>query len=179
MNSVRKSILIGMTVLGLGAAPFAARAQAQAQSVAPEAGRHTSAASAQQRAEQHAEQHRAKRAAWAAKAAARDQKLHDALKLTPAQEGAWSAWLAARKPAARPERGAAPDRASWKALPAPQRMERQLARAKQRTAAMEARLAALTSFYGVLTPEQQKVFDASATQRGGRHHRMHRMHHGA
>jgi protein CpxP len=171
MNSVRKSILIGMTVFGLGAAPFLA----QAQSVAPEGGRHTSAASAQQ----HAQQHQARRAAWAAKAAARDQKLHDALKLTAAQEGAWSAWLAARKPAARPERGAAADRGGWKALPAPQRLERQLARAKQRTLAMEARLAALTSFYGVLTPEQQKVFDASAAQRGGRHHRHHRMGHSA
>lgn len=151
MNTIRKSIIIGMTVLGLGATTLAAQAHE---------GRHGDAAGGQQR---HAQ--------WAEKAAARQQKLHDALKLTPAQESAWNSYVAARKPAAQGERGQRPDRAAWKAMPAPQRLEQRIAMQKRRTEAMEARLASLTAFYAVLTPEQQKVFDESSARRGG-HHRM-------
>jgi periplasmic protein CpxP/Spy len=153
MNTIRKSILIGMTVLGLGATTLAAQAHE---------GSHGDAASTAQR---HAQ--------WAEKAAARQQKLHDALKLTAAQESAWNSYVAARKPAAHGERGQRPDRAAWKAMPAPQRMEHRLAMHKQRTAAMEARLASLNTFYAVLTPEQKKVFDESSQRRGGHHHMKH------
>jgi len=154
MNTIRKSIIIGMTVLGLGATTLAAQAHE---------GRHGDAAGAQQR---HAQ--------WAEKAAIRQQKLHDALKLTAAQESAWNSYIAARKPQG--ERGQRPDRAAWKAMPAPQRLEQRIAMNKQRTEAMEARLASLNTFYAVLTPEQKKVFDDSSARRGG-HHRMkhHRM----
>jgi periplasmic protein CpxP/Spy len=153
MNTIRKSILIGMTVLGLGATSLSAQAHQ---------GSHGEAATGEQR---HAQ--------WAEKAAARHQKLHDALKLTASQEAAWNTYLAARKPA---QRGQRPDRAAWKAMPAPQRMEQRIALAKERTAAMETRLAALNSFYAVLTPEQKKVFDESAMQGGG-HRRGHHMQH--
>jgi protein CpxP len=43
---------------------------------------------------------------------------------------------------------------------------------RQHLAAMEARLGATTAFYGVLTPEQKKLFDDNSMRRGG--HRMKR-----
>lgn len=143
MNALRKHILVAVAVLGMGGAAVAVQAQ-----VPPE-GRHGHAASQATRAE-----HFAKRQA----------KLHDALKLTAAQEPAWTAYQAAIKPA---DMGAHSDRAAWAALPAPQRLEKAIAMAKQHTAAMESHLGPLNTFYAVLTPEQKKVFDAST--KGGEH----------
>jgi Spy/CpxP family protein refolding chaperone len=56
-----------------------------------------------------------------------------------------------------------------------------LARQKERTAMMEQRVAALNSFYSVLSPEQKKVFDEKAARmqhRFGRHGGMHGDMHG-
>jgi Spy/CpxP family protein refolding chaperone len=64
------------------------------------------------------------------------------------------------------------DRAAWAGLSAPQRAEKMIERQKARTAAMEQRLAALNTFYSVLSPEQKKVFDDKAARmqsRFGRH----------
>lgn len=163
MNTIRKQLLIGLTVLGLGAGAV----HAQTPAPAPE-GRHGHAVSAEQRAAHWAQR--------AERAALRQQKLHDALKLSGSQEAAWSTYQAAVAPKARGER---PDRAGWKAMPAPARMEQRLAMAKQRVAAMETRLAALNRFYAVLTPEQQKVFDAHGGQHGGKHRMRHHRGHGA
>jgi protein CpxP len=146
MNTIRKSIIIGLTVLGLGGTTLAVQA-------------HDAKGGA----------HAQGQATWGERAAKREQKLHDTLKLTPAQEAAWSAYTAAIKPAARPERG---QRADWKALPAPERMAKRLEMARQQLAMMEARVGATTTFYGVLSPEQKKLFDEHGMQRGG--HRMHR-----
>jgi Spy/CpxP family protein refolding chaperone len=151
MNTLRKSIIIGMAVLGLGGSALAVQAQ-----------------EVQGHAAKHAQMH----AKWGERAAKREQKLHDTLKLTPAQEASWSTYRAAIKPAARAERGA---RADWKALPAPERMAKRIDMAKEHLAVMESQLGATTTFYGTLTPEQKKLFDANSMQRGGRHmkHRMH------
>jgi Spy/CpxP family protein refolding chaperone len=57
-------------------------------------------------------------------------------------------------------------------LSAPQRAEKMIERQKARTAAMEQRLAALNTFYSVLSPDQKKVFDDKAARmqsRFGRH----------
>lgn len=162
MNTLHKSLLIGMTVLGLGSAGFTAQAQEQ-----NAAGRHGHAVSQEERAARHAE-HRAK---FAAHLAQRQAKLHEQLKLTAAQEPAWQAYIAATAPqpvAARAERS------SYAQLSAPERMEKRLEMAKQHLAKQEARLAALKTFYAVLTPEQQKTFD-SATARQGRGHGRHHM----
>lgn len=144
MNTLRKNIVIALTVLGMGSATFAVQAH-----------------------ESHPanmEQMQAKRAEHMAQ---RQVRLHDALKLTAAQEPAWSAFQAAWKPGARMAHG---ERAKWAALPAPQRMEQRIALARQHIAAMETRLEALRTFYAVLTPEQKKVFDEN-TMRRGRHMR--------
>jgi Spy/CpxP family protein refolding chaperone len=151
MNTLRKSIIIGMAVLGLGGSALVVQA-----AEAPE----------------HGAKHAQMQAKWAERSAMRQQKLHDTLKLTPAQEASWAAYSAAIKPAARPERGA---RADWKALAAPERMAKRIEMTKEHLAMMESQLAATTTFYGTLTPEQKKLFDANSMGRGGRHtkHRMH------
>jgi len=148
MNTLHKSIIIGLTVLGLGATTL----PAQADDSRP--GQH----------QRHAK--------WVERAAAHQQKLHDQLQLTLAQNAAWSTYTAAIKPAPRAER---PARGEWKSLPAPERMAKRIAMAKHHLAQMESRLAALTAFYEVLTPEQKKVFDANRMDRGARHMRHHKM----
>ncbi|HEY0061996.1 MAG TPA: Spy/CpxP family protein refolding chaperone, partial [Telluria sp.] len=133
----------------------------------------TPAAHGQERGQERGQRH----GQWAERAAARQQQLHDALKLSPGQEGAWSNYQAALAPKARADQR--PARTNWKALSAPQRLERQIAHSRQRTERMEARLAALQSFYGALTVEQKKLFDEKNQGHGGHHrggHRgMHRM----
>jgi periplasmic protein CpxP/Spy len=151
MNTLYKSILIGLTVLGMGATTLSAQAEE---------------ARAGQR-ENHAK--------WGERAAEHQQKLREQLKLTPSQEAAWSTYTAAIKPAAPGERGEHGKRAHWKALPAPERMEKRIDMAKRHVAMMETRLAALNTFYAVLTPEQKKVFDANSMRHGARHMRHHSM----
>jgi protein CpxP len=150
MNHFRKNVLIGLTVLGMGTAAV------HAQTAAPETtqGRHANAATQEQR--------QAKMAEFAAKRTAR---LHDELKITPAQENAFRTYVASLKPQAPHARG---ERANFKELSAPARAEQMIAMQKQRTAEMEARLPALNAFYAQLTPEQKAVFD----KKGG-HHRGH------
>lgn len=156
MNTLRKQVLIALTVLGMGGAAFAV----QAQTAAPE-GRHASAASQEQRM-----------AKWSEHFAKRQAKLHDALQLSGGQESAWAAYQAAIKPSgAMAMHG---DRAAWATMSAPARMEKMIAMAKQHTAAMESHLAALNTFYSVLTPAQKKAFDGATMQgergdHGGEH----------
>ena len=150
MNTLRKSIIIGLTVLGLGGTTLAVQAHD---------GRG------------HAAKHEQMKAKWGERAAKREQKLHDALKLAPNQEAAWAAYSTAVKPAARAERG---ERGAWKTMAAPERMAKRIEMARQRVTIMETRLQATNAFYAVLTPEQKKLFDENSMQRGG--HRMgHRM----
>lgn len=162
MNTIRKSLIIGMTVLGLAGSTFAVQAHDAKAGV-------TAAAHGHAHDAKHAERH-AKRAEHRAQ---RAHKLHEALKLAPAQEAAWVSYSTAIKPAARPERG---ERGAWKTMTAPERMEKRLAMAKQRVDRMEARLAATATFYATLTPEQKKLFDDHGMRRGGhRHHMKHGM----
>ena len=149
MNTLRKSLIIGMTVFGLSSA-MAAQAQ--------------EATTPHHRTYAATKFDPAKRAEHIAQ---RQQKLHDALKLTAAQEPAWKTYIAAIKPQTPIGRA---DRVSFKELPAPERMEKRLELQKARMEKQEHRLTALKTFYAVLTPEQQKTFDA-ATAHQGRHHR--------
>lgn len=95
------------------------------------------------------------------------KQLHDALKLTPDQEGAWKKFAESVQAPPRPERG---DPADWAKLTAPERAEKMLEFSKQRQERMTEHVAALKTFYGVLTPEQKKTFDEfHVGPRGGRH----------
>lgn len=158
MNALRKSIIVGLTVLGMGSATMAVQAQ-----TAPAAeGRHSHAATQEQRKARRGE-HFAKRQA----------ALHAALKLSAAQEPAWATLVASIKPDAMPAHA---DQAAMAALPAPERMEKHLELAKKHIAQMEAHLAALKTFYAVLTPEQKKVFDAHSMGAGPMGHMQHMQH---
>ena len=162
MNTFRKTLLTGLAALSLGGAMIGAQAQTQAPDAHP-------------KAQLSKEARQAKRAEFAARheqmRAQRIARLHDELKITPAQENAWNAFVASMKPAQRGEhqRG---DRAGWANLSAPERAQKMIERQKQRTVFMEQRLSALNSFYSVLSPEQKKVFDEKAARmqsRFGRH----------
>lgn len=110
----------------------------------------------------------AKMQAWMDK---RNTELKAQLKLTPAQEGAWTAYTAAMKPPA-DLLAKRPDRAELDKLSTPERIDKMKALRTQHmtdmNAAMDKRGDATKAFYATLTPEQQKVFDASASRHPGR-----------
>lgn len=99
----------------------------------------------------------------AANLAQRQAQLHDKLGLTPDQEAAWSAFTSSMTPPATPTK---PDWAAISALPAPDRMDKMLSMLKDRETKMTNRAAAVRTFYGVLTPAQQKIFDTQFAMRG-------------
>ena len=101
--------------------------------------------------------------------AKRQAELKQKLAITPAQEGAWTAWTAALQPgAARPER---PSREEMAKLTTPQRIEQMRAQRAQRQSLMDKRADATNTFYAALNADQKKVFDAETVRfaGGGRH----------
>jgi hypothetical protein len=158
MNTVRKHVLIALAALSLGGAAFAADQQP---APAQQGQRH-------QLTQQERDARRAEmRAKMAEHMKQRVQKLHDALQLTGAQEQAWTQFVASMKPAQHGQHAG-----QWRemaSLPAPQRMQKMIELSKQRTAMMESRLAALDTFYSVLTPQQKKVFDEQTSHGMGGH----------
>jgi periplasmic protein CpxP/Spy len=170
MNTVRKHVLVALAALSLGGAALAQQTEPQP--------------AQDQRAHPTQEQRQAKmaefRARHAQQMAQRQQELHDALKLSGAQEQAWSTFVASMKPA---EPRQQHDHAAFATLPAPERMRKMIELSKQHTAQMESRLAALNTFYSTLSPEQKKVFDEQTRHfmggHGGHHggHGSGMMHH--
>jgi periplasmic protein CpxP/Spy len=160
MKTLRNSILIGLTVLGMGSATLTAYA-------APAPG-------------EHGAMMEGRHAKMAERMAEHMTKLHDKLKLTAAQEPAWATFSKAVTPPAMTP-GDRAERDAMAKLPAPERAEKMLAKMKEHVARMESHLGALKTFYAVLTPEQKKVFDENAMRamhggRGGRGgHPMHQM----
>lgn len=161
MNSIRKHLLIGLAVLSIGGTSLAVQAQDS---------RAAGAAATLTQEQKHAR--------WSERAAARQQKLREQLKLTASQDAAFASYIAARKPQ---RLGQKVERDAWKTMSTPARMELRLERARGRLTAMENQVAATKAFYAVLTPEQQKVFDENSARRGwghgGRGHRGHGMGH--
>lgn len=100
----------------------------------------------------------------------RHAELKAQLKLTPAQEPAWTAFVATHTPPAGMlgQPAATVDMAK---LPTPERIDKMKELRAQRmgemTAAMDKRGEATKVFYAALTPEQQRVFDAHAMQGPG------------
>jgi periplasmic protein CpxP/Spy len=161
MKTYRKHVLAALSALTLGACALGAHAQTTDQ-----------AAPAARHGMQHQKPTPEQRAQFRAQ---RIAKLHDALKITPAQENAWNAFVASMQPPAHREH----DRAAWANLTAPERMAKMIDMQKQRTAALEQRQGALNTFYSVLSTDQKKTFDEKAAHFG--HGRgMHRgwQHHG-
>ncbi|MFZ4876117.1 Spy/CpxP family protein refolding chaperone [Janthinobacterium sp. Mn2066] len=153
-NSLSKKLIIAMSVLGMGAASLTVHAQ-EAAAGAPAASANV------------AGQHGGHRGGNPAERMAKYQaRLHDKLKLTAAQEPAWATFTAANAPKA-PSGDWKAKREAFAKLSAPERLEQWIALSKERIANQENRLASLKTFYAVLTPEQQKVFDDSVP--GGKH----------
>lgn len=85
-------------------------------------------------------------------------ELHDALKITAAQEPAWKAFIQSVTPKALPPRE---DFKELDKLTTPQRMEKMLEKMKEHQSQLQERLVATKTFYATLSPEQQKIFDES------------------
>ena len=107
--------------------------------------------------------------------AKRQAELKTKLKITPAQEGAWTTFTAAMQPPAGSMMGMRHDpkvKAEMDKLTTPERIDKMQAmraeRMKTMSAEMDKRGAATKAFYSVLSSEQKAVFDAVA-MRGGRH----------
>jgi len=146
MWNLKKHLMIGVAAAGIGMTAMSSFAQtppADGNGAAP-AGRH--APTADQIAK--FEQHRAKRQA----------QLHDKLKITAAQEGAWKTFTEKTAPM-RPAAWGRPSRDEWNKLTTPERLDRHLDMMKKMEARMTDRIAATKEFYAVLSPEQQKTFD--------------------
>lgn len=107
------------------------------------------------------------------RAAQRQARLKQILQITPAQEGAWSTWIASRQ-MARPVRRGQFD--GFAQLTTPERIDRMRALRAERAAEADRRGEATKSFYAALTPAQQKAFDALQAERGLRRD-GHRGHH--
>ena len=86
------------------------------------------------------------------------------LKITPAQEGAWTTFTASMQPPAHGARQTPEQRAEFDKLATPQRIDKMREMRTQRmtemNAAMDKRGEATKTFYAALTADQQKVFDA-------------------
>lgn len=123
----------------------------------------------------------AKMQAWMAK---RQAELKAKLKVTPAQEGAWTAYTAAMQPTERMGQRPTPEqRAEFAKLTTPERIDKmremRTRRMAEMSAAMDKRGEATKTFYAALTPEQKKTFDTERMTRGQRGgHREHHRHHG-
>lgn len=89
------------------------------------------------------------------------------LKLTPAQEGAWTTFVASHKMPA-DMMAKRPDPTTMEKLSTPERLERMKSLRNQHIAAIDQRDEATKIFYAALTAEQQKVFDANTMPHHGR-----------
>jgi hypothetical protein len=169
MNTIRKHVLFALAALSMGGAALAAQTDTQA----PAQGQHPHLTHEQRQAKMA--EFKANRDAQRAQ---HQQQLHDALKLSAAQEQGWNAFVASMKPAAHEQHA---DRAAFANLSAPERMQKMIDFSKQRTARMETRLAALNTFYSTLSADQKKVFDEQSRHFMGGHgmggHGMHGQHH--
>ena len=109
--------------------------------------------------------------ASAASAQSRTSQLHDALKLTPAQEPTWRAFLAASSPSPQAEAQAQATARLAPSLPTPRRLALIRSQMQADLSAFERTAQAVNAFYAQLTPAQQAAFDlqtrAAAPQGGG------------
>ena len=157
-----------MLALGSSAAvqaqsPAAGQASAQPAASAPAKGPR-----GEHRQRMDPAQRAAKRAEMQAK---READFKQKLNLTAAQQGAWTQYIAAMKPPARPaptpaDRDARKaEREAFAKMSTPQRIDAMEKRHAEMAAHMKARGDATKAFYAQLNPAQQKTFDAEAARR--------------
>ncbi len=149
MTVLRKHALIGIAAFGLASL---SSSLVLAQSPAPA------------RDDTHHEHEHPSPEKMAEHAARRQAALHDALKLTPQQESAWTTYTAKLRAGQPMQR---PDHAQMEKMPTPERMEKMLAMMREGERRMADRLEATKPFYAALTPAQRAIFDKET---GGKHH---------
>ena len=98
------------------------------------------------------------------------------LQITPAQEGAWTAWTAAMRPSPQMMQQHRANREEMARLTTPERIDRMRQLRGQRDGEMDKRADATKTFYAQLTPAQQKAFDELSLRFfAGRHGHRHAM----
>ena len=105
--------------------------------------------------------------------AQRQAALKEKLKITGAQEGAWTAFTSTMQPPADMHKRRMEMRAEMDKLTTPERIDKMRALRSQRDAEMDKRANATKTFYATLSPEQQKVFDAQRMRGADGHGRGH------
>lgn len=170
--SRRWGALNSLVLAGLLASAGSA-AMAQGTPVAPTAPAASTGAPAGPQGERMGRHDPAKMQAMMAK---RQAEMKAKLKITPAQEGAWTTFTAAMQPPAHAGRPTPAQRAEFDKLTTPERIDKMRTLRTQRmaemNAAMNQRGDATKTFYAVLSPEQQKTFDTEHKKHGSRggHH---------
>lgn len=92
----------------------------------------------------------------------RSERLRTTLQLQPAQEAALRSYVTALTPPPEQRAQRARQRQDMARMTTPQRLEARKARMAERMAMFDRRAEATKRFYGQLTPDQQKAFDAMA-----------------
>ena len=107
----------------------------------------------------------------------RQNELHDKLALSASQESAWKDFVAKTQPEEHQHKH---DWSEFSKLSTPDRLDRILAKSKERQQVLESRVQAIKNFYGQLTSDQKKTFDESFHFHGGwhgwHHHHRHEWH---
>ncbi len=170
--AIKSSALNSFVLAGL-LATVGASAMAQGAPAAPPAGPAAAGKPAGPPGDRMGRHDPAKMQAFIAK---RQADMKAKLKITPSQEGAWTAYTASMQPPVRGARPTPEQRAEFDKLTTPQRIDKMKELRTQRMAAMSAamdkRAEATKTFYAALTPDQQKVFDTEhAKHRHGPGHR--------
>ncbi|QRX84990.1 Spy/CpxP family protein refolding chaperone [Glaciimonas sp. PAMC28666] len=155
MVKLRKQLLIGITAIGISAMGMTAFAQ-NTTGGAPAVEK---AIAQSDNAPMHQPPTAEQRAKFEARMAKREAKLHTALKITPAQEGAWKTYISQMRPNRSAMPMQRPTKEEWAKQTAPERMDHRIEFMKKMEARMSDRAAALKQFYAVLTPDQQKILD--------------------
>lgn len=163
MNTIKKTVVTTLTVLGLALASgaYAQQAPAKAGAGMDDATRAKMIEKMQEKRKANVDKHHA--------------QMHEKLKLSATQEPAWKTFLDVTKMT---DRKPMQDRKAMADLSAPARMEMMLSHSQERLNTMQKHLAAMKTFYAVLTPEQQKIFDEAVKSRHGQGEHMRTKHEG-
>jgi len=114
---------------------------------------------------QHGQRHAA--ADFAKFRANRTERLKTLLQIQPSQQAAWDKYAKAITP--EPRTSAPGERADWRKLTTPERLDLAQQLRKDRTAKAEQREQATRSFYSSLNTSQQKAFDELTARHIGKH----------
>lgn len=159
MKTVFKQIILSCAVLGFASITTLANAQEHPMTSCK------SAANPQDCMQTHMVQHMQEH----------ETKLHDALKLTAAQEPAWKTYTDAMHQqiaSMEADRKTMPARAEQEKMTAPDLLQHHLSMMQKHVVAMQAHLEATKTLYAVLTPQQQATINAEA-QKMGHHQAQH------